>query len=199
MTQIDKLTYLFSRFPGIGPRAAKRYVYFLLTQPRSFHIELANLLSDLGNNSATCADCQRFFASDGDFEVCTICGDKSRTTDIIMVVEKDVDLDNIERSGIYNGKYFVLGGTVPILEKSPDPKIRSEKLLSYLEKNSFKEIILAMSATPDGDNTGDYLKKLLRKLKTKVKISMLGRGLSTGSELEYSDSETIKSAFESRG
>ena len=115
-----------------------------------------------------------------------------------MVIEKDVDLDNVERSGVYSGKYFVLGGTIPILESEPHKKIRSNELEQYIEKNKFDEIIIATSANPDGDSTGEYIKKLLAETDGKVTISILGRGLSTGSELEYSDQETIKNAFNSR-
>jgi len=117
-----------------------------------------------------------------------------------MVVEKDVDLENIERSGVYTGLYFVLGGSLPILESEPEKKIRGEELLKYVKNSSFSEIVLALSANPDGDNTGAYLLKFLDKIakKKKIKISQLGRGLSTGSELEYSDTETIKNAFNSR-
>jgi len=198
MNRIQKLTELFSRFPGIGPRGAKRFVYFLLTKPKSFHDELASLLKDLSNATVKCKDCHRFFGNDGTFESCIICNDSSRNEKLLMVVEKDVDLDNIERSGIYSGKYFVLGGTIPILDKEPNKKVRSDEFLAYITKNPFDEIILALSANIDGDNTGDYIKKLLKKAKNKTKISILGRGLSTGSELEYSDIETIRSAFENR-
>ena len=198
MNRINKLTELFARFPGIGPRGAKRYVYFLLTQPKSFHVELANILKELNNDTVKCKDCHRFFGADGEFDVCMICGSKNRNQKLLMVVEKDVDLDNIERSGIYDGKYFVLGGTIPILDKEPNRKIRSDELLKYVNKHSFDEIILAMSANPDGDSTGSFIKKMLEDASSKSKVSVLGRGLSTGSELEYSDSETIKNAFQNR-
>lgn len=198
MNRIAKLAELFSRFPGIGPRGAKRFVYFLLAQPKTFHIELANLLKELGNDTVVCKDCFRFFAVDGDFEVCEICGNKSRNKNVLMIVEKDVDLENIERSGVYDGKYFVLGGTIPILDKEPEKKIRINELIEYIKRETFSEIILALSANPDGDSTGDYVKKALKKARIGSKISFLGRGLSTGSELEYSDSETIKNAFENR-
>ena len=198
MNRIQKLAELFARFPGIGPRGAKRFVYFLLAQPKSFHMELANFLKDLGDDAVVCKDCFRFFATDGQFDICPICGDRSRDDTTLMVVEKDVDLENIERSGVYKGKYFVLGGTIPILEKEPEKKIRINELLAYIEKHPFKEIILALSLNPDGESTGEYVKKALKDNKVKSKVSLLGRGLSTGSELEYSDRETIKNAFENR-
>ncbi len=121
-----------------------------------------------------------------------------------MVVPRDIDLENIERTGAYSGKYFVLGGTVPILEKEPEKRIRQKELLGTVSERiksvKLKEIILAMNLNPEGENTVDYIKKLLASftLKPKIRISTLGRGLSTGTELEYSDTETLKNALKNR-
>lgn len=201
MNTLNKLAEYFAKFPGIGPRQSKRFVYFLLTQPKSFHKELATLLSELHDEVTQCSLCQRYFSSNGvRTTICSICSNENRDNSLLMIVEKDVDLENIERGKIYNGEYFVLGGTIPILDKSPEKKVRTKELLIRIKKNNFKEIILALSANPDGDNTATYLYDLLDKQeqKKKFKISTLGRGLSTGSELEYSDTETIKNAFENR-
>jgi recombination protein RecR len=123
-----------------------------------------------------------------------------------MVVEKDVDLETVEKSKVYNGLYFILGGSLPILEKDPQNKIRSNELLTLTSRKietkipKLKEIILAISATTEGENTLDYLNALLgpMALMNEVKISMLGRGLATGTELEYSDTDTIKNALKNR-
>lgn len=201
MNRITKLAEYFSQFPGIGPRQSKRFVYFLLTQPSSFHGELAKLVKDLGSVVSECTLCHRFFTVDGvDVSVCDICSSQSRKKDTLLIVEKDVDLDNIERSQIYKGHYFVLGGIVPILDKNPEKRVRTKELSKRLDEGGFKEIILAISATPDGDNTGKFIREFIENLKSKssYKISELGRGLSTGSELEYSDMDTIKNALENR-
>lgn len=197
MSRIDRLTQAFTRFPGIGPRQAKRFVYFLLNQPKSYHRELADLLSNLDQNINQCSLCFQYFTPTGSESLCNICSDQNREK-TLMVVEKDVDLENIERAGVYKGRYFVLGGTVPILEKEPENKIRIKELIGYLSRDAFDEIILAMSANPEGDNTGDYVKKELESENSSLKITLLGRGLSTGSELEYSDTETIRNAFNNR-
>jgi recombination protein RecR len=121
-----------------------------------------------------------------------------------MIVEKDMDLDNIERSGVYKGKYFVLGGTVSALEKEPERRIRIRELTTRItkekENNVLNEIIFALSATPDGDDTAEFVHKELALLLegSSITFSALGRGLSTGSELEYADKETIKQALERR-
>jgi len=201
MSRITKLAEYFLHFPGIGPRQSKRFVYFLLTQPSSFHTELAKLLKDLSSQVSECTLCHRFFTLDGaDVSVCDICGSQNRNKELLLIIEKDVDLDNIERSKVYKGQYFVLGGNVPILEKDPEKKVRTKELSKRLKDDSFKEIILALSTTPDGDNTSKFIQEFIKRLKLKnaTKISELGRGLSTGSELEYSDMDTIKNALENR-
>jgi recombination protein RecR len=120
-----------------------------------------------------------------------------------MIVSLDVDFENIEKTKFYNGYYFILGGTVPILEKNPENKIRQTDLLKTIEekvKSGLNEIILALNYNPEGENTVTYLTEFLKGIteKNNIKISTLGRGLSTGTELEYSDSDTIKNALKNR-
>ncbi len=118
-----------------------------------------------------------------------------------MVVEKDIDLEAVRKAGIYDGHFFVLGGNIPILEKNPEEKVRVKELKARLAKGEVKELILALSTTSEGDYTVEYLKKVLASSfqEAKLKISTLGRGLSTGTELEYSDADTLKSALKNRG
>jgi recombination protein RecR len=120
-----------------------------------------------------------------------------------MIVSRDIDLDNIEKSGSFTGKYFVLGGLVPILDKNPEQRIRLKELLVLVNKMSdkgLKEIILGLDANSEAEYTADILKTSLSPIVQKygIKIVELGRGLSTGTELEYSDPETIKSALNNR-
>ena len=114
---------------------------------------------------------------------------------MIMLVEKDVDLENIERTDNFRGKYFVLGGLLS-LAGNGTPEVRLKQLFEKVQKEKPAEIILATSATIEGENTNLYIERILEPLK--VKISRLGRGLSTGAELEYSDSETIENALKNR-
>lgn len=119
---------------------------------------------------------------------------------MLMIIERDADFENIEKSKIYEGKYFILGGKVPILEKNPENRIRVSQLKERIKDENIKEIILALSVNPDGENTERYVRELLTPLaeKDSIKITMLGRGLSTGIELEYPDSDTLKNAFKNR-
>ena len=212
MSTFEKLTELFGAFPGIGPRQAKRFVYFLLTKNKTSLDELTKLISSLPKEIAQCKDCFRYFGGRGSATLCSLCADPNRGTGELMVVAKDTDLEAMEKSGTYHGRYFVLGGTISLIERKNADKLRLKELLSLIESRvhprvsassnqresaSLKEVILALSANPDGEHTSDELKRLLSP--TRVKITTLGRGLSTGSELEYADKETLKSALKNRG
>jgi recombination protein RecR len=200
MNAIEKLSSYFNEFPGIGPRQAKRFVYFLLRQSPTFLNELAERISEIKENIKVCSSCFRYYTAQG--SLCTICSDPSRSDDVLIVVEKDVDADNIEKSGIHEGFYFILGGSVPILDKEPERKVRIFELKEKLKKygSKIKELILATSLTPEGENTSEYIVSSILELQKEFdfKISHLGRGLSTGTEIEYSDKDTIKEAFKNR-
>jgi recombination protein RecR len=201
MNTIQKLTEIFSHFPGIGPRQAKRFVYYLLSRNHGAVEELVQNLSVLKKDISVCTECMRFFEKRNPTNpLCSICSDPNRDISTLMIVPRDSDLDSIEKSGAYSGKYFILGGTVPILEKEPERRVRSNELLKLFErrKADLHEVILAMNATPEGENTEDYVRKILEPVSTNIKISVLGRGISTGLELEYADKDTVKFALQNR-
>lgn len=203
MNSFNRLIEIFSEFPGIGPRQAKRFVYFLVTKSPAYAKDLVRAIENLKDNTLTCNSCFRIFSKNGgNTSLCSICADRNRDTSMLAVVSRDSDLESIEKSDSYNGLYFVLGGIVPILEANPDKKIRGKELVAEIEKrlaNGLKEVILAMSANADSENTAQYVENLLSAYKKKgLKISLLGRGLSTGTELEYSDADTLRNALSNR-
>lgn len=195
MNSIDKLSELFSKFPGIGPRQAKRFVYFLLSRNGNYVPELVRAIENLKLEIVQCSECQRYFAKNGhDSKLCSVCSDDTRDNSMLMLVPRDVDMEAVEKSGSYKGYYFILGGVVPILEKEPEKRIRLKDLDDKIKKSKdVKEIILAMNANQDGENTAEFLKERYKSLS--LTFSTLGRGLSTGAELEYADPETLKNAF----
>lgn len=133
--------------------------------------------------------------------MCEICRDLNRDQTTLMIVARDSDFETIEKCGVYNGLYFILGGTVPILDKDPEKRIRLRALLDRISiDRNLKEIILSLSTTPDGEHTTDIVKDSISHIRgnKEIKATILGRGLSTGAELEYADSETIKRALENR-
>ena len=204
MDIIEKLTEVFKEFPGIGERQAKRFVYFLMSHSGGYSQNLASLILDLKIEVSQCKECFRFFIFDKDQkDLCEICASPNTDSTTLMVVEKDSDLESMKKSRLYHGKYFVLGGLVPIVEKNTKNKIRIEELKEKIKKNSkngLNEIILAFSLSPQGDHTDFYIRSQLKELidSFNLKISSLGRGLSTGTELEYSDNETLKNALKNR-
>lgn len=197
MNSIDRLAEIFGKFPGIGPRQAKRFVYYLLHRQNGFSKDLIDAVENLKKEIIQCDECLRFYAKNGHAgKLCSICSNEERDTELLMIVPRDIDLDALEKSGSFKGHYFVLGGSLPILEKEPEKKIRSKELEVRIKKDSkIKEIILGMNANAEGENTADFLKEFIKKINPDITISILGRGLSTGIELEYADPDTLKNAF----
>lgn len=194
--RLEDLARAFERFPGIGPRQARRFVYHLLGATPSDRSRMADLITNLGNDVRQCTECMRF--ANGGGLVCSYCADTARDDSQLLVVEKDQDLLALERAGTYRGRYFVLGGVLTLSGKGV---IREKELLRATEKRLAKgltEIILALSATSEGENTVDHLRLILTPYRDKVKLTELGRGLATGSELEYSDAETLSGALQNR-
>lgn len=203
MNPLDKLSQSFERFPGIGPRQARRFVQYLLSEGASYRAELADNIKKLGAQSRQCASCFRWFVKEGTGSECSICSNKSRDRGVLFVVEKDADVDNAERSG-FTGLYFVLGGTIPLADDTPPRHVRLKELFKRIEADGsgkkLTEVILGLSATTEGDHTRLLLQEKLMPIAEACSfiLSSLGRGLSTGSELEYADPDTIASALSSR-
>ena len=217
MNTIEKLTEIFKEFPGIGERQAKRFVYFLMSKNGSYSENLSLMIKELKKDTAQCVKCFRFFISESKKEkTCEICRDQNIDSSTLMIVEKDSDLESIHKSRIYNGKYFILGGLVPIVEKNTNSRIRINELIEKIKNskktvfeekpkrpslgNELKEIILAFSLSPQGNHTDFYIRNQLKPIieSLHIKISSLGKGLSTGTELEYSDNDTLKNALKNR-
>ena len=204
MSNLDKLITYFEKFPGIGGRQARRFAFHILTLPETDVAEIVHLITNLQSSVVECASCHRFFSKNGGTSTeCSLCTDHNRDRTKLMVVERDTDIQAIERSGMYDGMYFVLGGTIPLLNSKESNKLRSGALKSTIEAritNDLSEIILGFAVNPDGENTSRYVETLLKDylVKYTLKVTQLGRGLSTGSELEYADPETIKNALKNR-
>ncbi|MBI2628421.1 MAG: recombination protein RecR [Candidatus Niyogibacteria bacterium] len=200
---LKKLAALFEQLPGIGPRQAARFAYSLLDEKEEVLKEMSAALLNLKSEVKRCAECFRVFDvkknKSKEKNVCLACL-AHRSPISILIVEKDIDLENIEKLGIYDGRFYVLGGVISPFNGGID-KIRLQALYRLIKNSpSLKEIILATSATSEGDATASYLEKIFEEFtKTKkIKISRLGRGLSTGSYLEFSDRDTLKNALNNR-
>lgn len=201
MNEIDKLAHNLKDLPGIGPRQAKRLAYFLARRRDDLPQKISNSIQSTREQTTTCNLCQKLF-NKNNTGLCSICTSQNRET-TLLIVPFDTDLEHIEKTGSYTGHYFVLGGTVPILDKNPENKVRIAKLKSVLENQEYRElteIIFGFNANPEGDNTVQYLRNELQEIIEGMNfdVSTLGRGLSTGSELEYADKNTIENALRYR-
>lgn len=204
MNDLDKLISLFETFPGVGARQAKRFAFHVLTMSEKDVTDLSLHIANLKKTVIECDSCHRFFSQNASgIQLCTICNASNRDHERLLVVERDSDIQAIERAGVYNGLYFVLGGTVPLLNSNDTQKLRGGSLKATVQtrlNHGLSEVILGFSINPDGENTARFVESILSSVLTAstVKISHLGRGLSTGSELEYADAETLKNALRNR-
>ncbi len=201
METLKRLQQLFKRFPGIGERQAMRFAYFLATADENY---TRDLMSEITNLRKSVRRCSRCFALSENIAggLCPVCSEAARDRSTILIVEKDADRDRFMQSRTYRGTYFVLGGLAPAIEKDASSHIRLDELARLIEKETkeggLKEVILALSATPDGERTEALVVAKLATQAKDITISVLGKGLSTGTEIEYSDADTLGNALRSR-
>ena len=211
---LDQLIQRLSRLPGLGPRSARRTALYLLKNRDQVMLPLANELDYAARKVRTCVDCGNFDLND----LCTICQDSRRDSRRICVVEDVSDLWAIERAGIYSGLYHILGGTLSALDGRGPRELGIDRLVqraSHLSENQsdrqFKatgslsidrlsdqvgEIILATSATVDGQTTAHYIAERLEHLP--VQVTRLAHGVPVGGELNYLDDGTLAQAMKAR-
>ena len=200
---LTELTELLRKLPGIGPRQARRLSLWFVRQDKTWVQRFATVLTSARESVAVCSYCRRLHpegaASQG---YCSICKSEARNINELLLVEKDVDLENIEKTGAYSGRYFVLGGTTSPLDKEPYKKIRIRELLGLLNTKdcAVEEVIYALSATTEGEDTALFLDEALKGIveSKNITVTKLGRGLSTGTELEYVDKDTMSHALKGR-
>ncbi len=185
----QKLIKNLSSLPSVGPKMAERLVLFLFKQDIEKIRDFAENLLEI-KNMRICHKCFNI----AEAELCEYCKSKDRDQHSICVVEEPLDIISLERTKVYNGLYHVLGGVIQVGDSGTDLKI--PELLSRIEKEEIKEVILATNPTTEGDATSLYLKRKLLPLN--VKITRLGRGLSTGADLEYADELTLSEALTNR-
>ena len=189
--EVDDLIKIISKLPGLGPKSAKIIVLKLINNREELTKPLVNTLAQIYKNVVSCKICGNLKSLNAD---CT-CSNKNYEQ--ICVVENIADMWVIQGSGIYKGHYHILGGTLPSLEAKKNDGLLLSSLIDRVKKNSVKEVILATSATIEGQTTAHYIQDSLKD--TKVKISKLAQGLPVGGEIEFLDDGTLFSAFKNRG
>lgn len=184
----------FDTLPGVGPRAALRYASWLVTQPRETILRFAKNLAMLAEDITTCSVCHQW----SDQPICRVCRDPARDAQSVCVVATSPDVRVIEETGVFKGRYHVLGGTIDPIEGRTPETLTIASLLERIKGNSptINEIILALDTDVPGDTTTLYLRKQLAA--HPVRITRLARGLPTGASLEYADAHTVADALVNR-
>lgn len=181
-----------SQLPGIGRRTALRLVLHLLKQPESQTVALSKALVDLKTEIKFCQNCHNI----SDTELCEICANKSRQSEVVCVVEDIRDVMAIENTSQYRGLYHVLGGKINPMEGIGPSQLTIKSLIEKAKSGAIDEIIFALSSTLEGDTTNFYIFKQLGGLD--IKTSTIARGISVGDELEYADEVTLGRSITNR-
>lgn len=191
---VQNLIDEFSKLPGIGPKTAARLVFYLLSQPKSELENLGNGVLNLANSLRYCRRCFNI----AEAELCPICSNEKRRTDLIAVVEEPLDVIALEKSLGFDGVYHVLGGAIsPINGVGPD-ELRIDQLIERLREGNTVEVILATNPNLEGEATSAYIKNRISELACDIKITRIARGIPIGGDLEYADEVTLKRSLEGR-
>lgn len=200
---LQKLIDALAKLPGVGPKTAQRYAYFLLRSHRSLGQDIGEALLNLKKEISLCEEC--FMITDwaqASRSLCAICANPRRDCRTICVVEHVFDAEAIERSGIYHGVYHILHGRIsPLDEISPDD-LKIKELVMRIKKIKTEnqaaqiEIILATNPSAEGETTAFYLQKLLKPLG--VALTRIATGIPVGADLEYADEVTLGRAIKGR-
>lgn len=190
-TDIDTLIEMMAKLPGLGPRSARRAVLHMIRKRGLLLTPLAELMQTVAATARDCLNCGNI----GTGDICDICQNPARANGILCVVEDVADLWAMERSGVFKGRYHVLGGTLSALDAVGPEDLRIPRLLDRVTSEGISEVILALNATVDGQTTAHYIAD---ELEGRVALSSLAQGVPIGGELDYLDDGTISAALTAR-
>jgi len=189
---LNRLIEELKKIPGIGAKTAQRIAFYILGLPQQETDNLAESIKEAKQKIFYCSVCNNITHVDP----CQYCTNSDRNDEVLCVVEEPFNVGSIEKTGIYNGRYYVLLGSLSPLKGIGPDEIKTEKLIKRIEKNNYKEIIIATNPTVEGEATALYLAKILKKFN--LKLTKLAMGLPVGSDIDYADQVTIKKALEGR-
>jgi len=190
---IDDMIKKLARLPGLGPRSARRAALFLLQNRDRLMVPLARAMHDVATQIRSCAECGNLDTAD----VCKICTDTRRDRSLICVVEDVGSLWAIERAAVFSGLYHVLGGTLSAIDGRGPEDLHVDRLVRRAKLPETNEVILALSATVDGQTTAHYIQERLAELP--LDVTRLAHGVPVGGELDYLDDGTLAQALKARG
>lgn len=182
----------FKNLPGIGEKTAERLAFSLIGFSKENLTSFSAAITDIRDKITTCEICGNI----ADSNICNICSDKERNSNIIFVVEKAKDISLFEKINIYNGKYHVLGGLISPLDGIGPDDININKLIDRIDKESVNEIIMALKPSIEGETTMQYIKKILEN--KDVRVTRIATGIPMGTDIEYIDAMTLEFALEGR-
>ena len=188
---IDALIDLMSRLPGLGPRSARRAVLHLIRKRALLLTPLADTMQTVAATARECLNCGNV----GTTDICDICTSEKRANGELCVVEDVADLWAMERSGVFKGRYHVLGGTLSALDAIGPQELRIPRLIDRVSTENITEVILALNATIDGQTTAHYIAD---QLEGQAQLTSLAQGVPIGGELDYLDDGTITAAMRAR-
>lgn len=189
---IKKLVAAFIKLPGIGEKTALRLAYHVLKSPQEEARHLAEALVEIKERLGLCKTC----FSLTDVQPCRICSDQERQEDQICVVEQPSDINALEKTGSFKGKYHVLHGVLSPLDDVGPDELKISELISRVEKDNIKEIIIATNPNREGEATAAYLADVLKA--KGVEVSRIAHGVPMGSDIEYTDHVTLGYALSGR-
>ena len=189
---IKNLIESFKYFPGIGEKTAERLAFSVLNMDKDEVESLSESIKSAKLNIKRCKMCNNLSEN----EICDICNDKTRNTDLLCLVEDPKTVFSIEKLGTYNGYYHVLNGLISSFNGINPEELRLDKLIERIEKNKFKEVIIAVKQCIEGEMTALYIKNILSDMN--IKVSRIASGIPMGADMEYTDSLTLEKAFDNR-
>jgi recombination protein RecR len=189
---IDALGHL----PGVGPRTAERYAYYLFKSKPILAKNIAQSLEDLHDGVKSCP--VTFALIDKNDDVSPLYSDTSRDKTTVLVVEEPLDIYAIEQTHAYKGTYHVLGGAISPIDGITPDQLHIKELISRIEKDSVSEVIIATNPSIEGESTALLLEKMLHESFSELKVTRLARGLPLGVDLSYADQITLSAALENR-
>ena len=194
-TSVQNLIDEFSKLPGVGPKTAARLVFYLLKKPKEDVDNFGQAVLNLTKNLFFCKEC----FSISETEICKICSDAQRQDDVIAVVEEPLDVVALERTGVFRGRYHVLGGVISPIDGIGPENLRISELLDRVKNNTkIKEVILATNPSLEGEATANYIQTKIDIIRSDVEITRIARGLPVGGDLEYADEVTLSRSIEGR-
>ena len=189
---IQKLIETFKYFPGISEKTAERLAFSVLNMEKEQVNDLSKSFVEVANNIKKCTICNNISEED----ICSICSNKDRNHDLLCVVEDPKTLFSIEKTGMYNGYYHVLNGLISSFNSIETSEIDLKKLIERIEKEKYKEIIIAVKQCIEGEITSLYINNILKDMN--IKVTRIASGIPMGADMEYIDSLTLEKAFDNR-